>query len=185
MRVLALLLAVGVALAHGGHYLPASGPGALDYRPAKPMPVVELLSEAAKVVGFPIKGVAWAIYFGYTGCPDACPLTLNRLATIGENNEFEAIRMAFVSVDEGDTPAILSRYLNGFKPVEGFTGKPQSIRALADSIGLEYNRAPGGWLIFHTDALALLNPEGKVVRVLFGASRLSQNELRKELRRLH
>jgi protein SCO1/2 len=183
MRSLALILTVGLALAHSGHYLPASGPGAVDMRPARSLPPVELVGEDSRAVVFPAKGTVWAVYFGYTGCPDACPLTLSRLAPLMES-EFSSIRLGFISVDPQDTPAILSRYLSGFRPARGYSANPQSLRALADAIGLEYNRAPGGRLIFHTDAIALLNSQGKVVRVLFGASRLSQNELRMELRRL-
>jgi protein SCO1/2 len=178
------VLMFGLALAHSGHYLPASGPGAVEFHPPKPLPVIELLGQDARPTRFPQSGSVWAVYFGYTGCPDACPLTLNHLSALVEKGHYPGLRLAFISVDERDTPAMVARYVEGFKPVVGFSGKPQQLRILADAVGLEYNPAPGGRLIFHTDALAFLSAESKVLRVLYGVSKLSQNELGKELKRL-
>lgn len=179
-RFLALSLALGVALAHGGHYLPASGPGAQDFKPAKLLPSVELLGVQGRAVAFPPRGPA-VLYFGYTRCPDACPLTLARLvpaqAALSQN-----LGLWMLSVDPGrDTPEVLGQYLRGFGPVQGLTGDAQAIRRIADAVGLEYNRAPGGELVFHTDALALLDSQGRLVRVIYGVSRLSVNQLKNEL----
>lgn len=184
-KLWALALALGVALAHGGHYLPASGPGARDFKPAKALPSVELLGVQGKALGFPPRGPA-ALYFGYTRCPDACPLTLARLvpaqAALGQSLLGHNLGLWMLSVDpERDTPEVLGKYLRGFAPVQGLTGDPQAIRRIAEAVGLEYNRTPGGELVFHTDALALLDGEGRLVRVIYGVSRLSVSNLKDEL----
>jgi protein SCO1/2 len=180
------LWAAGVVLAHGTHYLPVSGPGVKVFQPAKPLPPVELQDTWAKTVSFPPKGTAWAIYLGYTGCPDLCPMTLERLRqAYGNLGSPKTLRLGFVSLDPAnDTPAVMGRYLRGFQPVEGFTGKPETIARLAEGLEVRYNPGPGGTRLYHTDAIALLDEKGGLVRMIFGASRLSATALTEELKRL-
>ena len=70
---------------------------------------------------------AVVLFFGYTHCPDFCPMTLTLLAqamnTLSEQ-EREQLRVLFVSVDpERDTPALLKEYTEYFGPeVIGLTG---------------------------------------------------------------
>ncbi|WP_158531588.1 MULTISPECIES: SCO family protein [unclassified Meiothermus] len=180
------LWAAGGGLAHGTHYLPASGPGGKVFQPAKPLPPVELQDTWTKAVSFPPKGTAWAIYLGYTGCPDLCPMTLERLrqayASLGSP---KTLRLGFVSLDPAnDTPLVMGRYLRGFPPVEGFTGKPEAIARLAEGLEVRYNPGPGGTRLYHTDAIALLDEKGRLVRMIFGASRLSATRLAEELEHL-
>jgi len=168
IRGLLLLCLPPLVWAHGGHYLPASGPGATDFKPAKALPVVELRSHENKAFVFPPKGPA-VVLFGYTRCPDACPLTLGRLLSAYEALGAPVnLQLLLMSVDEHDTPQVLQRYLRGFVPVLGLTGKPEAIRQIAEVARVEYNLAPGGRLVFHTDALALLDAQGRLVRMLYG-----------------
>ncbi len=178
---LLLFLCLGWVWAHGGHYLPASGPGAADFKPARTLPTVELRSHENKVFVFPPKGPA-VVLFGYTQCPDACPLTLGRLLPAYEAlGAPPNLQLLLLSVDERDTPQTLQKYLRGFMPVLGLTGKPEAIRQIAEAAKVEYNLAPGGRLVFHTDALALLDAQGRLVRMLYGASRLSTAKLKEEV----
>jgi cytochrome oxidase Cu insertion factor (SCO1/SenC/PrrC family) len=183
--LLYLLLALACLVwAHGGHYLPATGPGVTDFRPAKTLPVVELRSHENKVFIFPPKGPA-VVLFGYTRCPDVCPLTLGRLLSAYEALDAPVnLQLLLLSVDEHDTPQVLQRYLRGFMPVLGLTGQPEAIRRVAEAARVEYNRAPGGRLVFHTDALALLDAQGRLVRMLYGVSRLSSARLKEEMAQL-
>jgi protein SCO1/2 len=164
--------------------LPASGPGAADFKPAKTLPTVELRSHQNKAVMFPPRGLA-VVLFGYTRCPDLCPLTLGRLLPAYEAlGSPPDLQLMLLSVDERDTPQALQTYLRGFAPIQGLTGKPEAIRQIADVARVEYNPAPGGRLIFHTDAMALLDSEGRLVRMLYGVSRLSTAKLKEEIARL-
>jgi len=181
LRGLLMLGLSPLVWAHGGHYLPASGPGAADFKPARTLPTVELRSHENKVFVFPPKGPA-VVLFGYTQCPDACPLTLGRLLPAYEAlGAPPNLRLLLLSVDERDTPQTLQKYLRGFSPVQGLTGKPEAIRQIAEVAKVEYNPAPGGRLVFHTDALALLDAQGRLVRMLYGVSRLSVAKLKEEL----
>ncbi|WP_337868708.1 SCO family protein [Meiothermus sp.] len=184
LQKLFLFLCVGWAWAHGGHYLPATGPGATDFKPARAFPSVELRTHENKALVFPPKGPA-VVLFGYTQCPDACPLTLGRLLPAYEALGSPAnLHLMLLSVDERDTPQTLQKYLRGFSPVQGLTGKPEAIRQIAEAAKVEYNLAPGGRLVFHTDAMALLDAEGRLVRMLYGVSRLSTAKLKDEVSRL-
>ncbi len=182
----AVPLVGGGVLAHGSHYLPASGPGVRVFQPAKSLPVLELQDTSAKTVSFPPRGTAWAVYLGYTGCPDLCPMTLQRLRQAYDQlGRPKTLRLGFVSLDPArDSPRVLGRYLGGFAPVEGFTGRPEDIARLAEALEVRYNPGPGGTRLYHTDALALLDPQGGLVRMIFGASRLSSTAIQEELGRL-
>jgi len=63
------------------------------------------------------RGKAVALYFGYTRCPDVCPLTL---ATLGQavrllGGDGERVQVAFITVDpRRDKPAVLQRYVRSF-----------------------------------------------------------------------
>lgn len=179
-----LLGLASLVWAHGGHYLPASGPGAADFKPPRTLPSVELRSHENRAFVFPPKGPA-VVLFGYTQCPDACPLTLGRLLPAYEAlGAPPHLQLLLLSVDERDTPQTLQKYLRGFAPVQGLTGRPEAIRPIAEAARVEYNLAPGGRLVFHTDALALLDAQGRLVRMLYGASRLSTAKLKEEIAQL-
>lgn len=63
------------------------------------------------------RGKVVALYFGYTRCPDVCPLTL---ATLGESvrllgEDGQRVQVVFVSVDpKHDKPKVLARYVRSF-----------------------------------------------------------------------
>ncbi|WP_018566286.1 SCO family protein [Streptomyces sp. PsTaAH-124] len=81
------------------------------------------------------------IYFGYTHCPDVCPLTMNNLAVAKKalpKADQDKLRVVFVTTDPGrDTPAELGKWLNGIDPqFVGLTGDYATIEAGARSIGI-------------------------------------------------
>ncbi len=81
------------------------------------------------------------IYFGYTHCPDVCPLTMNNLAVAKKalpKAEQDKLRVVFVTTDPGrDTPAELGKWLNGIDPqFIGLTGDFATIQAGARSVGI-------------------------------------------------
>ena len=87
---------------------------------------------------------AVVLFFGYTHCPDYCPMTLTLLAqamnTLSEQ-EREQLRVLFVSVDpERDTPALLKEYTAYFGPeVIGLTGNKDQL----DDVTKRYRTAYG------------------------------------------
>ncbi|MDQ0582078.1 SCO family protein [Streptomyces rishiriensis] len=81
------------------------------------------------------------IYFGYTNCPDVCPLTMNNIAVAKKQlpkAEQDALRVVFVTTDpDRDTPAALGTWLKGIDPqAVGLTGKFATIQAAARTLGI-------------------------------------------------
>ncbi|MFD5079728.1 SCO family protein [Streptomyces sp. NPDC058371] len=87
------------------------------------------------------KGRPTLIYFGYTHCPDVCPLTMNNLAVAKKQlpkAEQDKLRIVFVTTDpDRDTPAALGEWLKGIDPdVVGLTGDFSTIQAGARTLGI-------------------------------------------------
>ena len=116
------------------------------------------------------QGPLTAIFFGFTNCPDICPLTLANLdEIIGklDDVEKEKFKIYFVSIDpERDKPEIIKNYLNSFKnEIYGITGDPEKIFLLSKSWGVLSEKIfndDGSYLINHSSSILLLN-NGKYI----------------------
>ena len=78
------------------------------------------------------EGPLTAIFFGFTNCPDVCPMTLSNLDLVINNldkKNKEKFKVFFVSIDpERDTPKIIKDYLGSFEnKIYGITGDPKKI----------------------------------------------------------
>jgi cytochrome oxidase Cu insertion factor (SCO1/SenC/PrrC family) len=117
-----------------------------------------------------LRGKVVLLFFGYTFCPDFCPMTLAKLAGVGERlgSDKERVRVVFVSVDpERDVPEKLREYLDYFAvDAIGLTGTSLEIERVARQYGVSYERrtadSAAGYLIDHSAVLFLIDPEGKV-----------------------
>lgn len=119
-----------------------------------------------------LKGRWSFLYFGYTFCPDACPLTLNdlkrlqqRLAQQGLDGE---VAYWFVSVDpERDTPQHLGEYVKYFyDKFQAATGDPQELAKLTRQLNVSYriSEHPRGDLRYsvdHPSTIVLIDPDGR------------------------
>jgi protein SCO1/2 len=111
------------------------------------------------------------IYFGYTFCPDVCPLTLADVKTALTNLEGrERVKLIFITVDpERDTPEVLARYLNAFDPeFIGLTDDFEKIEAMMKPFGAyaekdETTDSAAGYLVSHTARLYLVNPQRELL----------------------
>jgi len=116
------------------------------------------------------QGPLTAIFFGFTNCPDICPLTLSNLDQVLEKlNDDESKKFAvyFISIDpEKDSPKIIKNYLDSFKnKIYGITGDPQKIFSLSKSWGVLSEKIfteDGGYLINHSSSVLLLK-KGKYI----------------------
>ena len=86
------------------------------------------------------QGPITALFFGFTHCPDICPMTLNKLSIILKRlkQENKSLKVFFISIDpERDTPEVMKDYLNSFEgKFTGITGKPEKIFMLSQSWGI-------------------------------------------------
>ncbi len=109
------------------------------------------------------------LYFGYTHCPDVCPLTLAHLHVVMQRLGAlaDGARILFVSVDPGrDTPAVLHAYVNAFDSrAVGLTGKPRDIEALVKRYRSAFTREPAGkdgnYEVSHSSAIYVFDRDGK------------------------
>ena len=116
------------------------------------------------------QGPLTAIFFGFTNCPDICPMTLSNLDQVLEklnNDERERFKVYFISIDpEQDSPEVIRNYLDAFKnKIYGITGDPQKIFSLAKSWGVLSEKiftADGDYSINHSSSILLLN-RGKYI----------------------
>lgn len=116
------------------------------------------------------------IFFGYTHCPDVCPLTLSVLGQAFRMLEKDPamtreIQGIFVSVDPGrDTPESLRDYASHFHPAFlGVTGSSAEVDAVVRQMGASYvlhakpeGKAGDNYLVTHTATIFLVDPRGRL-----------------------
>ena len=116
------------------------------------------------------------VFFGYTHCPDICPITIAqigqaelRLATNAEFDILAKIRPVFISIDsKRDGHEKVAKFIgNTSDRFVGVTGNAQEIKALADFAGIGFKRmgsqtmsSEDEYLIEHRDYIAIFDPEG-------------------------
>lgn len=113
------------------------------------------------------------IYFGYTLCPDVCPLALQKMSMAldileGDGIDLAPLQPIFISIDPGrDTPAIMGEYVRAFHPaLIGLTGSEEAIAAVAKAYRVHYVRAgddPEDHMIDHSAVIYLMGPDGRYV----------------------
>tara|TARA_B100000929_G_scaffold289999_1_gene282206 strand:+ start:2590 stop:3228 length:639 start_codon:yes stop_codon:yes gene_type:complete len=120
-----------------------------------------------------LKGQPFAIFFGFTRCPDVCPTTLSRLAQLRKRmgEDGEKFQIVFVSVDPGyDSPEDIGRYVDLFgTPIIGLTGSDDAIAEVADAYHAFYEKVPvegGDYTIDHTAAVYLMGADGKLQSII-------------------
>jgi protein SCO1 len=134
-----------------------------------PAPSFELTSQDGERVGsgdFP--GKVLALFFGFTACPDVCPLTLSHLSRafqqMGEDSE--RVQVLLITVDpERDTPERLARYLEPFHPsFLGLTGTEEEIREVADAFGAFFVKVGEGdqYTVDHTARTYIIDTQGRI-----------------------
>jgi len=137
-----------------------------------------LTSENGKTVDAgDYRGKIDMVYFGYTHCPDVCPLTLSMIGRALDKLGKQAndVRVLFVSVDpKRDTPEVLRKYTNAFGPrFIGLTGTQDQIKELSKRYRVSYSYGKpdthGNYVVNHSSGIFVFGPKGKV-RLLMNRS---------------
>ncbi len=139
-------------------------------QPSDPVDFTLTAHTGEKVSLSDFRGKYVILYFGYTFCPDVCPLTLAELSQAMKilGDKAENVQVIMVTVDpERDTPERLANYVPSFHPsFIGLTGSLDEIAKAATPLGIFYakNEVEGasGYLMDHTASVTLLDPEGRV-----------------------
>ena len=118
------------------------------------------------------------VYFGFTYCPDVCPVDLQTigagLRAFERDDPERAARVApiFISVDPArDTPQVLAQYVAAFHPrLVGLTGSEQEIAEVARRFAVYYRRGEpgpdGAYLVDHLRAAVLYGPQGEPIAII-------------------
>lgn len=113
------------------------------------------------------------LYFGFTSCPDACPMSLGWISVALNQLPPELadrVTGVFISLDpERDTVAHLNEYVAHFHPrIEAATGSIEQLQAVAADYGVYF--APAeidsalGYVLDHSSVVFLLGPEGQLLQ---------------------
>lgn len=118
------------------------------------------------------------LFFGYTHCPDICPLTLFEVRRVVEQlGDTLPLNVLFISVDGGrDTPEVLAQYISRFSPsFVGMSGDPVTLAQLSIDYALSYRlEAPdvqGNYAVEHSTPVFVIDPQGQLTAVIgFGTT---------------
>jgi protein SCO1/2 len=118
------------------------------------------------------------IYFGYTHCPDICPLTMNNIAVAKKQlpkSEQDKLTVVFVTTDPArDTPAELGKWLKGIDTTfVGLTGDFATIQASARTLGISIepshkDKKTGKTVSVHGTQVVAFSPKTDEGYVLYG-----------------
>jgi protein SCO1 len=144
-----------------------------SYAAAVGGPFALTAADGSTVTDLSLKGRPFALFFGFTRCPDVCPTTLARLAKLrGQMGQGgEKLQIVFVSVDpESDTPADIGQYTAMFgTPIIGLTGTADQIAAIAKAYHIYYAKVPqdgGNYTVDHSATVFLMDRDGKLQSTL-------------------
>ena len=114
------------------------------------------------------RGKVVALFFGFTHCPEVCPVTLATLAQVRKNlgANVDALQVVYVTVDpERDSVERLKAHLANFDAgFVGGTGKPEALAALRKHYGVVANKVKTArdYGVDHSSSVFLIDREGKL-----------------------
>jgi protein SCO1/2 len=146
--------------------------------PPQPAYDFHLLSAQGPVRLDAFRGKAVFLYFGYTHCPDVCPATLLRLATIARtlpSSLRSNVVFVMITIDPArDTPQAMARYVEAFDPhFLGLSGPPSAIQKTLRAYDVYAHKVVEGGTYFfnHSSFVDLIGPAGRL-RVRYNYSQL-------------
>ena len=169
----ALVVLTGGAILYKRIETPTYNGSVID--PPKAMPGFTLQSSNGPVSLDSFRGKYVLVYFGYTSCPDICPITLatltEALAKLG-TKKAENFQVIFISVDyKRDTPQISDAFAKRFNAnFIGLGGTEAQINQVTQEYGIYYKLNPpdpatGFYSVDHTALVQVLNPQGALILI--------------------
>lgn len=154
--------------------------GVTSVEPPRPLQDFTLISQTGDPVSLrDLRGKMTLILFGYTHCPDVCPLTLLEYKQIKEGlgERGDDVNYVFISVDgERDTPEAMNDYINRFDSTFiGMTGDEATLTRIGGDYDLYFTKRPDpsgsaeNYLVDHNSSTYLIDAEGNLVALyVFG-----------------
>jgi len=169
----------------------ATGRQGLAVQPPRIVQPHKLVDQYAHEVLFPSGAGTWQlVIFGYTHCPDVCPMTLHKttqlLKALGADSA--RLRVVFISIDSArDDTKAMKEFVEKFDArIVGLTGEPEALQAVANEFGVLTRRFQGktalAYTMVHSSLLYLVDIEGQVQMMYPGG--IGIDVLAADLRRL-
>jgi protein SCO1/2 len=126
-----------------------------------------------------LQGKVAFVLFGFTNCPDACPLSMERLRELNHSGlvAADAVSYVMISVDgERDTPAAMKAFLAKYSSeFIGLTADPSRVQPIAQQFSAAFFKGSrhahdGGYEVAHSPQIFVLDLKGRVRAEVFGAS---------------
>lgn len=184
-------VAVGVAAFFVGTQLRPHIYAGTVFQSPSPAPEIGLTAHTGEPISLgDYEGELVLLYFGYTHCPDVCPLTLSNAARAIENlgDDGDRVNVMMVTVDPArDTPELLAEYVTFFdESFLGLYGTDEQLALTASLYGVFFEAKEGtpesGYLVDHSAQLMAIDTEG-FLRVLW-APDVSNEDLTADLKEL-
>jgi protein SCO1/2 len=141
-------------------------------------PFAAMAEDGRSVTDKDFAGKYRLVYFGYSYCPDVCPVDVRNLM-LGlkafENADAAAaaqLQPLFFTVDpERDTPKVLAEFTDAFHPrLIGLTGSPEQVAATAKTFAVAYQKGeaktPGAYLVDHSRIAMLFGKNGEPIAIV-------------------
>ena len=117
------------------------------------------------------RGKLMLVYFGFTQCPDVCPMDLQQIGLALDmlGPPGEAVQPLFITLDPArDTPEQLAAYVPAFHPrLVGLGGSPEAVAQAARGYRIRFKKvatgSAGDYTIAHATAIYLMDRDGKYV----------------------
>lgn len=137
------------------------------------------------------KGKAVLVFFGYTNCPDICPVTMSTLKSTTDflGNDKSKVQVLFITIDpERDNIEKLSSYIPYFgEGFIGLTGTTEQIDKVVSDFHVFYVKedsdSDSGYLMGHTSSVFLINPEGEFV-LRYPQNLMDPEQISKDIKRI-
>jgi protein SCO1/2 len=184
-------IALSVLLVAGPAAASQSGMHGLRVEPPKAIWGEALVDHDGQKTRFPLTAGMWQLaFFGYTHCPDVCPVTLHKARMLLDQLGPEASRLQvlFLSIDTTrDQPGQVKQFVTRHDArIKGLTGDAEAMRAVANEFGVLTRRFQGktalAYTLEHSSFLYLLDPQGRV-RVMYPAT-VDLQDIARDLRQL-
>jgi len=136
-------------------------------------PFVLASSKGGVVDSRTLKGKPYAVFFGFTHCPEVCPTTLNDMSNslVALGDAAKDFRVFFITVDPArDTVETMKDYVSNFDPrIDALVPTEEQLKQLVSDFRVYYAKVPtsdGGYTMDHTATTFLFDRGGKLVGTL-------------------
>ncbi|BCX05691.1 MAG: electron transporter SenC [Candidatus Roseilinea sp.] len=168
--IFGLLLSYAPQLATGP--IPTPTPGGVAVSQYRTISNVTLIDQNNQPMALEaLRGKPTLVAFGYTFCPDVCPLTMSDLRRVKRElgAAGDQVNFVFITVDpQRDTPEVIRRYVTAFDPAFiGLTGDEATLKKLIYEFDGLFEKQPPqsdnpqSYLVAHTSFIYLLDAQGK------------------------